>query len=39
MAEDYLLKFFSQKEREIIDGVVEKTAVELLNICQENNAQ
>jgi len=39
MAEDYLLKFFSQKEREIIDGVVERAAVELLNICQENNAQ
>lgn len=39
MAENYLLKFFSQKERKIIDRVVEKAAVELLNICQEKNAQ
>jgi len=39
MAEDYLLKSFSQKERELTDKVVKKAAVELLNICQENNAQ
>ena len=39
MAENYVLRSFFQKEKEVIDGVVEKAAVELLNICQENNAQ